>query len=70
MRGFFCDLLCECQSVTLHEYALTAPDSVLEVTELLVICIDCRAVFYEAADASTQSAHRLPRRSGARLGSP
>ena len=50
MRGFFGDLLCECESVSLHEYAMTTPDGDFEVTELLVICIDCRAVFYEAAD--------------------
>lgn len=62
MRGFFGDLLCEYRSVKLDEYALTTPDSVLEVTELLVICIDCRAAFYEAADARTQSDARAPRR--------
>ncbi len=56
MRGFFGDLLCECQSVTLHEFALTTPDSVLEVTELLVICVDCTAIFYESADTHMRPA--------------
>ena len=50
MRGFFGDLLCECQSITLHEFALTTPDSVFEVTGLLVICVDCEATFNESAD--------------------
>ena len=50
MRGFFGDLLCECQSAKLHEYALTTPDGVVEVTELLVICVDCKVAFYESAD--------------------
>ncbi len=45
MRGFFGELLCECQSITLHEFALTTPDSVFEVTGLLVICVECEATF-------------------------
>ncbi len=69
MRGFFGDLLCECESVALAEYALTTPDSVLEVTELLVICFDCQAIFYEAAEVQTRSAASLPRRPRARPGS-
>ncbi len=69
MRGFFGDLLCECESVALTEYALTTPDSVLEVTELLVICFDCQAIFYEASDVQTRSAAGLPKRPCARPGS-
>jgi len=56
MRGFFGELLCECQSVTLHEFALTTPDSVLQVTELLVICVECEATFYELADTHMRPA--------------
>ena len=62
MRGFFGELLCECQSVTLHEFALTTPDSVLEVTELLVICVDCKATFYELADTHMRPAPASSRR--------
>ncbi len=60
MRSFFGDLLCECQSVTLNEFALTTPDGEVEVTELLVICIDCKATFYELADTDMR---RSPARS-------
>lgn len=56
MRGFFGDLLCECESVRLHEYALTTPDGVFEVTHLLVVCIDCEGTFHESADTHTRSA--------------
>ena len=56
MRGFFGELLCECQSITLHEFALTTPESFIEVTELLVICVDCEAAFYELADTHVQPA--------------
>ena len=31
-------MLCECKSFTPQEFALTTPDGVFEVTELLVIC--------------------------------
>ncbi len=50
MRGFFGELLCECNSVRLLEVAMTSPDCTFEVTHLHVICIDCKVVFYDAVD--------------------
>ena len=66
MRGFFGDLLCECESIKLHEYALTTPDGVIEVTELLVVCVDCKVTFYESADTDVRL---LPAPPGRRSGS-
>ena len=60
MRGFFGDLLCECESVTLHAFALTTPDTVFEISGLLVICIDCEATFHDSADTHMAYAPASP----------
>ncbi len=51
MRDFFGELLCECLSFDLVRLAVTAPDERMEITGLLVSCVDCSGTFYEPVDS-------------------
>lgn len=50
MRDFFGELLCECQSFNLVRLALTTPDERMEISALLVSCVDCSGAFHEPVE--------------------
>lgn len=50
MRTFFGELICECQSFELVRHPMSSPDTVMEITALYVVCIDCWSAFHELQD--------------------